>query len=353
MQAIDNKISSAQFASQSNEIPFFSIIVPMHNAEKYISESLRSVFNQSFFSIELLVVDDGSTDSSVANCMTLLGEGYEFILLGQEQSGPNVARNLALKHASGKYILFMDADDRLSSSGLELLYSEINKYPAAEVVSFGYIFFDDKTGDVRSAYYPSRRDLRGGDIFLEALIGGDFGGVCWNKCYLHTFLKAHDIFFIPDKIHGRDLIFSRSVALEAREWHSFEVVIYESRFRFGSFSRNFNVDNIRSALDVVDKHIDIFYDAALRRGVLPELYYAIYRHLRYIILLSAFRSKSYYEYYNSFFFVKRSAIWMKSELESGYLFDSIRDRLISIVIKFPRLSWFLANVMKHLNYEPY
>jgi glycosyltransferase involved in cell wall biosynthesis len=333
--------------------PFFSIVVPMYNVERYIYECLNSVFVQSFRAVELVVIDDGSSDESVSHCLALMDQGHEFILLGQRQSGPNAARNLALRHIIGEYVLFMDADDRLSPDALDLLYKEICRDPDSDVISFGYTFFDDETGRIRAGACPSRRRLINDDIFVEALTGRDFGGVCWNKCFRHSFLLRNNINFIPDKIHGRDLIFSRTAAFHAKEWRSIDVIIYESRFRSGSFSRNFGELNIRSAIDVANKHFEVFRDGSLRRNVLPELNYAIYRHLKYIILLGAFRANSYFEYKKYFQIVQESKVWSQIERKTACVCDRISDKTISILIKFPRLCWIVVRVLKRLNYEPY
>lgn len=325
----------------------------MYNVERYIHECLSSVLMQSFSAVELVVIDDGSSDESVSNCLALMDQGHEFILLGQRQSGPNAARNLALRHITGEYVLFMDADDRFSLDALELLYEEICRNPDSDVTSFGYTFFDDETGRTRAGACPSRRHLIGDDIFVEALTGRDFGGVCWNKCYRYSFLLRNNIAFIPDKIHGRDLIFSRTAAFHAKEWRSFNLVIYESRFRSGSFSRNFGERNIRSAIDVANKHIEVFRDGSLRRGVLPQLNYAIYRHLRYIILLGAFRAHSYFEYKKYFQIVQESIVWLQIERKTACVCDRIPEKAISTLVKFPRLCWVVARILKRLNYEPY
>lgn len=333
--------------------PFFSIIIPMYNVERYIHECLNSVLNQSFRAVELIVIDDGSSDESVSSCLAIMDQGHEFVLLGQRQSGPNAARNLALRHVNGEYVLFMDADDRLSLNSLDLLHEEISRYPDSDVISFGYNFFDDETGCVQTIACPSRRHLTGDDIFIEALTGRDFGGVCWNKCYRYSFLLQNSITFIPDKIHGRDLIFSRSAAFHAKEWRSFDAVLYESRFRSGSFSRNFGEVNIRSAIDVANKHIEVFLDGSMRRGVLPQLNYAIYRHLRYISLLAAFRSHSYSEYKGYFQIVQESIVWSQIERDAVGVCDRIPEKAMSTLVKFPRLCWVVARILKRLNYKPY
>lgn len=332
---------------------FFTVIVPMYNMEQYIEECLKSVLDQSFHSVELIVVDDGSADGSVAKCLALMDRGHEYILLGQSQSGPNIARNLALEYASGRYVLFMDADDRLNSSALQILHDEMIRYPQTDVTSFGYTFFDDETGVVRAGACPKRRHLRGGDIFVEALAGKDFAGVCWNKCFRRTLLADNHISFVPDQVHGRDLLFSRTTALHAIDWRSLDAVVYESRFRSGSFSRSFSERNIQSAINVAQYHMIIFQDAAVSRGVLPELNYAIYRHLRYIVLLAAFRAGNYSDFKELLSIVRDSPLWRPT----AYLFGSRHDRVVgrftSLLAVQPALCWFVSRMLKRLDFEPY
>jgi len=325
----------------------------MYNMEKYIEECLVSVLKQPFNSIELIVVDDGSTDGSVAKCLDLMVRGYQYILIGQRQGGPNIARNLALNIASGSYVLFIDADDRLSSSVLQLLHDEMIRFPQTDVTSFGYTFFDDETGAIRAGACPPRRHLKNGNIFLEALTGKDFAGVCWNKCYKRTLLSGNDISFVPDQVHGRDLLFSRTVALHAVEWRSLNAVVYESRFRRGSFSRNFSERNIRSAINVAQLHLKLFRDTAVHRDVLPELNYAIYKHLRYIILLAVFRAGTYRDFKNLLSVVQDSALWRPTNYLFGSRHDKFVGRLTSLLVFQPALCWLLSRLLKRLNYEPY
>lgn len=351
----DSHKESGPKASESINVcaPFFSIVVPMYNVEKYIEDCLKSVFSQSFKSVQLIVIDDGSTDASVAKSLALFEQGYEFLLLGQCQKGPNVARNLALEHVKGKYILFMDADDKLADAALEKLHSELCVHPQIDVLSFGYEFFDDDSGSIRAGVRPLKRSLKSDDIFSEALTGRDFGGVCWNKCYGREFLLGNNISFVPDKTHGRDLLFSRTVALRAREWETFEEVIYYSRYRAGSFSRKFSEHNVYSAIDVADMHLKLFHDAAAFRGVVALLNYAIHRHLRYIVLLSAFRAKNYLEFKNHLQILRRSSLvnflsWQIMSSRGQFL-----DRVMSALTSMPILCWVLARTLKKFKYEPY
>lgn len=117
-----------------------SIIVPVYNAEKYISETLNSILCQTYKPIEIICVNDGSTDNSLA----ILKEYSDWIIvLNQSNKGASASRNTGLKVASGDYIKFWDADDLMNKTHIEAQYEAVKDYP-------GYIasckwgrFYDD------------------------------------------------------------------------------------------------------------------------------------------------------------------------------------------------------------------
>ena len=88
-----------------------SVIVPVYNAEKYLRKCLDSLINQTLKDIEIILVDDGSIDSSLEICMDYAKNHAGIKVLTQKNQGPSVARNNALKIACGKYIGFVDSDD--------------------------------------------------------------------------------------------------------------------------------------------------------------------------------------------------------------------------------------------------
>jgi glycosyltransferase involved in cell wall biosynthesis len=98
--------------------PLVSVIVPAYNAEQFIEESLRSALVQTWTRLELIVVDDGSVDST-AEIAARLGD-KRIRVIGQENRGAAAARNTGLMNATGKYVQFLDADDILSTSKIEL-----------------------------------------------------------------------------------------------------------------------------------------------------------------------------------------------------------------------------------------
>lgn len=103
-----------------------SVIIPCFNAGNYIEEAVQSAINQSYANVELLVVDDGSTDRSREILTSLAADhGDRMTILHQNNKGPYPARNLALRHARGEYIAFLDADDYWRLDCLEKLHSAL------------------------------------------------------------------------------------------------------------------------------------------------------------------------------------------------------------------------------------
>jgi glycosyltransferase involved in cell wall biosynthesis len=110
--------------------PLISVIMPCYNAEAFLESTIANVFQQTYPNIELIIVDDGSTDSSSAILINSAKKYPALKLLVQENSGPYVARNLALQHAKGEFIAFLDADDYWMPDCLEKLYLALIKVNA-------------------------------------------------------------------------------------------------------------------------------------------------------------------------------------------------------------------------------
>lgn len=99
----------------SNKI---SVIVPLYNVEKYIINCISSLTNQTYQNIEIILIDDGSTDNSGRICKKLAQEDHRIIYLRKENGGVSSARNLGLQYATGSYIGFVDSDDYISKNNV-------------------------------------------------------------------------------------------------------------------------------------------------------------------------------------------------------------------------------------------
>lgn len=108
-----------------------SVIIPLYNKEPIIEQSLRSVLSQDFDNVEVVVVNDGSTDRS-ADIVRRINDP-RITLIEQDNGGPSKARNTGVKHAKGDWILFLDADDELLPGAIKLFHDKIKNYPECQM----------------------------------------------------------------------------------------------------------------------------------------------------------------------------------------------------------------------------
>ena len=104
-----------------------SVIIPIYNAERFIKACVESVMSQTFTNIEIILVNDGSTDNSLLICEELAKSANNIFVINQKNSGVSFARNVGIKHAKGKYITFLDADDKLTENAIKALVDKAEK----------------------------------------------------------------------------------------------------------------------------------------------------------------------------------------------------------------------------------
>ncbi len=163
---------------------FFSVLIPLYNAEKYFSECLDSVLAQGFDDFEIVVVDDGSTDNSGAVADEYQKKHPERVrVIHKENSGVLLTRRRLLKESKGEYILWVDADDAVKPSLMKDLYNEItDKSP--DVIVYDYELYDNPQKVVRSLPMPDKAVAEGEEkhaIYTKLLFGKDMNEL-WTKC---------------------------------------------------------------------------------------------------------------------------------------------------------------------------
>lgn len=107
-----------------------SMIVPVYNAETYINRTLGSICGQTYQNLEILLIDDGSSDRSLSYCLEWAKKDARILVHHQENSGASSARNKGLSLATGTYVLFVDGDDWIEAEMVEVLYRQAKKYDA-------------------------------------------------------------------------------------------------------------------------------------------------------------------------------------------------------------------------------
>lgn len=197
-----------------------SVIVPVYNCEDYLEESIKSILNQSFKDIEIICVDDGSSDNSLNILKDLACEDSRLKVFSQENQGSSSVRNFGLKNASGDYLYFFDADDFLVEYALEEAYSNaINN--GSDIVVFKFDQYKDNkffkhSGQDIEKQFPdadfSNFTFNFHD-YRERPFRGPFAP--WFKLYKKEFLDRHDCFEFPNNLNHNDLPFHVMTFLKA------------------------------------------------------------------------------------------------------------------------------------------
>ena len=188
-----------------------SVIMPVYNAERFLQDTVQSVLKQTLREIELICVDDGSTDGSLYLLEEMSEKDSRIRVLHQQNQFAGMARNAGLKEASGKYVVFWDSDDRFDQEALALMYEACEK-DQAQICICGADKYDEKQ-DFRyptDEYLvwrrvPEKRPFNRRDI--GKYLYNFASNVPWNKMFLRSFVQesglefqglrqANDVYFV-------------------------------------------------------------------------------------------------------------------------------------------------------------
>lgn len=192
-----------------------SLIIPVYNAEKFLPRCLESIRNQSYQNLEVVLVNDGSTDRSGLICDEYAQKDKRFKVIHKENGGVSSARNAALSIASGAYVGFVDPDDWIDSIMFEKLHELIQKHQV-DMAICGYIK-ENVDGDVlQETVAPSVKVLNRTEALNSILDVNGFRGFLWNKLFSsELFHKNFEINFDENIHFCEDLLFCCKAILNA------------------------------------------------------------------------------------------------------------------------------------------
>lgn len=183
-------------------IPKVSIIVPIYNVEKYLVRCLDSLVNQTFNDIEIILVNDGSTDNS-SKIIETYQEKYRIIkIINKENGGLSSARNAGMKKASGEFLLFIDSDDYIELNMVEMLYfAATTSNSEMAICKFSYVYSDSNNKEINTAedyykykYVNNNQLIR---LFLLNIVSGH----AWNKLVKRELFITNNIEFPNGKYY--------------------------------------------------------------------------------------------------------------------------------------------------------
>lgn len=175
-----------------------SIIIPVYNVEKYIKQCLESIFNQTYKEYEVIIIDDGSTDSSNKIINSYIGLD-NIIILNQENKGVSEARNLGLKKATGEYIVFIDPDDYLQEDYLEKMVNKIKKTNSDVVICGFKSFYDDNRRKSEFNLYKLEDKIYSSNEVINLMLELKVKGYVWDKMFKRENLINNNFRFEPGR----------------------------------------------------------------------------------------------------------------------------------------------------------
>lgn len=248
--------------------PMISVIIPVYNAETYIAQTVGSILRQSYSDFELLLIVDGATDGSLAICNNLQEQDVRISVVDKKNEGVSATRNLGIALAKGKYICFVDADDRVTEEYLQKLFDAVTTSGAqmalcqyafernGEIIPSGepeFAFYDRQHHDLYQSYICSIYRIAGAPYIM--------GSAC-RSIFERSLLQENNITFPNCKLFEDQLFLLTSMAYSERIGTVNEVMYFYNDAVTGSAIRN----PYKKAL-LKDQQI---YLAALEQ-VLPKL----------------------------------------------------------------------------------
>lgn len=264
--------------------PLISVIVPVWNGEPYLTECVESIVSQSLRDMEIILVDDGSTDGTWALMERLKEKDERIRILRQANAGVSEARNAGMEISRGEYIRFVDADDRLPTDSMRMLVEKAQANGCDLVLAA----YTEVLGRKRYLRDLGRcEDVVDNDEFLrrlERLSNSFYYGVLWNKLFRGEIIRAHRVRFVSGLHWGEDFAFVMSYLAHAERIGYTTAPVYDYR-------RNPKGAVVRQFFHTIRHPIEGIRDRLLIYGAYRDLYQARGQYERYrrVLWLYLFR----------------------------------------------------------------
>ena len=230
--------------------PLVSVIVPVYNVENYLKECLDSLINQSYNNIEVIIIDDGSTDNS-SNILKEYTQDFVKVYT-QENAGQSAARNFGIDKATGKYLLFVDSDDYILKETIEELVSLMENDNLDLIRFSAEPFSDDVDYDVYSKQYDFSKYFSEGTVynheqFLKISANAYSTSPCLYMVKLDI-IKDNNLRFIEGILH-EDEIFTLELFFNIQSASYTNKQYYKRRYRSGSVMTTSKNSNMQKSFD--------------------------------------------------------------------------------------------------------
>lgn len=238
---------------------FISVVVPVYNVEKYLEKCLQSLIEQCYSDMEIVVVDDKSTDRSL--CIAKKYEKYNNVkvISKEKNTGLSDSRNVGIRESRGQYIMFLDSDDYVEDGCIFKIQEIAKKENEPDIVYFGYSEEYESTNEKYIKYgYVSQKDkIYTGEEFAIAELKQRnlYAAACFG-IYNREFIVRNNLYFESGLLH-EDELWTPQVILRANKVYTSDYVFYHYLRRNGSITRSGNKTKHGQDMLCICKKLDI------------------------------------------------------------------------------------------------
>lgn len=323
-----------------------TIIVPVYNLELYIGNCIQSILMQTYSNLQVIIVDDGSTDNSKSVIEEYAKKDSRINALYQTNAGVSSARNNGLRNAKGQFIMFVDGDDEIERIAVERLLDLACSYNV-DVVSGNFIYVDKKKNIVRNVGNTAIFALwYRKDILKNYLLGNSLYASSCARLYARNFLERNNILFSPELAINEDGFFTLQVMSKLPSIVVTGECLYRINVNSSSTTRNSPVE-MRE--DITPK----LYEDFLKSNNLWESFSELYKswyiksgaskllHLAIKVPFSIYM-KFWEEY------MKKSNFHIYNNLRTRFSLG-LRCHFIALLVKSPFCSYYFMRIIKALS----
>lgn len=234
---------------EGKKMAVISIVVPVYNAKKSLKRCLESLIHQTYKQLEIILIDDGSTDGSGEMCNEYASQDQRIIVIHKENEGVSAARNTGIERATGTYLQFVDSDDYLDLDACEILVKAIEENQS-EMVICGCVEHREKEKKVIVPLNKPCQDLKQMGEEFGKIYSSNLLNIPWNKLFIKEKVRGK----FEDEISlGEDLLFNIAYMDNINKITFLDAPLYHYMIEKTSLSRKFREDYVELNLILCNK----------------------------------------------------------------------------------------------------
>lgn len=325
--------------------PIVSIIICVYNGEKYMERCLNSVLKQTYEAIEILIINDGSTDRTIEICSKIADKRLN-IVNKEKNEGLSAARNTGLSVAQGKYVTFVDSDDYIEPDFIEELCNSIEESDSDMAVCAYYR--EKASGKMCVISYGDDRTVE-----YEAAMGAIFednswGGYTWNKLFRMDIIREIAWEFLPELRKGEDMVALCQYMKVCKSVSYISKPLYCYMYNESSICRNVKNLNVVDQRDISNLEAHRIMEQLIKNDTkkVKDAFYCrlLCTHIRLLVNMSYCKNKDVAVMKQSQMVLRKYlGIFVRSP------YRSIPEKVGAVVLAIqPRVFWFVYGIMNKL-----